>query len=63
MTDDMETKPERSVIIKEKEPDYDRAQRARNIDLMAVPIKPTSTKEYYISNDRRLKRQLLERGL
>ena len=54
--------PLASIIVREKEPDYDRAERSRNIDIMSVPIKETSTKEYYLANDRRLKRKLMERG-
>ena len=63
MTEDSPKYPLASIIVREKEPDYDRAERARNIDLMAVEIKETSTKAYYISNDRRKKRELMERGL
>jgi len=62
MTEDSQKYPLSSIIVREKEPDYDRAERSRFIDIMSVPIKETSTKEYYIANDRRLKRKLMERG-
>ena len=62
MTEDSPKYPLSSIIVREKEPDYDRAERSRFIDIMAVPIKETSTKEYYLANDRRLKRKLMEKG-
>ena len=63
MSDELEAKPIESVIMRDKEAKYDRAQRARNIDIMSVPIKESATEAYYIANDRRKKRELMEKGL
>ena len=63
MNDDLETKAVESVIMRDPEAAYDRAERARNIDLMSIPIKESATKEHYLANDRRLKRLLAEKGL
>ena len=63
MSDELSKEEVTSVIMREPAPAcLDKWARAKIIDIMSVPIKETSTKEYYIANDRRLKRKLMERG-
>jgi len=61
-------KPSKSSLDKErtkakKESGVDKEERQRIKDIMAVPIKATSTKLYYLAQDRQKIRKLLNGGI
>lgn len=59
---DLEKEEVKSVIIGDKEP-LMTEERQRIIKIMSRPIKATSTKLYYIANDRQKNREILNKGI
>ncbi len=59
---DLEKEVVKSVIIGDREP-LMTEERQRIIKIMSRPIKLTSTKLYYIANDRQKNREILNKGI